>query len=321
MYSKLRIFSGNANKELAYRVSEYADIPLSKSELFKFSNDNSFVRIQENVRGYDVFIIQPTCRPVNDNLMEVLIMIDALRRASAARITAVIPYFAYARSDKKDQPRIPITAKLVANLLTTAGADRIITFDLHAQQVQGFFDIPVDHLSMLPIFLKYFKSLDLKNVVIVSPDTGGTDRARWFARHLDANIAIGDKRRTGNKGNIEILQIVGNVTGKTAIIVDDIVDSAKSTVKIAKTLADHKADKIYCACTHPVLSGNSVARIDASPMHECVVTDSIPLNSKAKKSKKIKQLSIGSLLARAIKKIHNEESVSVLFKIRNEEHK
>jgi len=248
-------------------------------------------------------------------------MIDALRRASAARITAVIPYFAYARSDKKDQPRIPITAKLVANLLTTAGADRIITFDLHAQQVQGFFDIPVDHLSMLPIFLKYFKSLDLKNVVIVSPDTGGTDRARWFARHLDANIAIGDKRRTGNKGNIEILQIVGNVTGKTAIIVDDIVDSAKSTVKIAKTLADHKADKIYCACTHPVLSGNSVARIDASPMHECVVTDSIPLNSKAKKSKKIKQLSIGSLLARAIKKIHNEESVSVLFKIRNEEHK
>jgi len=319
MYSKLRIFTGNANQELAYRVSEYADLPLSKRELFKFSNDNSFVKILENVRGYDVFIIQPTCKPVNDNLMELLIMIDALRRASASRITAVIPYFAYARSDKKDQPRVPITAKLVANLLSTAGADRVITFDLHAQQVQGFFDIPVDHLSMLPLFLKYFQSINLKNVVVVSPDTGGTDRARWFAQQLDASIAIGDKRRVGNEGNVEILRIVGDVEGKTTIIVDDIIDSAKSTVKMAKALKKHNAERIYCACTHPVLSGNSVERINKSPIHECVVTDSIPLNSEAKQSEKIKQLSIASLLAQAIKRIHNEESVSVLFKIGNEE--
>jgi len=319
MYSKLKILTGNANTELAYAVSEYADLPLSKRELFKFSNDNSFVKIMENVRGFDVFVIQPTCKPVNDNLMELLIMIDALRRASAARITAVIPYFAYARSDKKDQPRVPITAKLVANLLTTAGANRIITFDLHAQQVQGFFDIPVDHLSMLPIFLKYFKSLNLKNVVIVSPDTGGTDRARWFAQQLDANIAIGDKRRIGNDGKVEILRIVGDVEKKIAIIVDDIIDSAKSTVKMARALQDNNAAKIFCACTHPVLSGKAVDRINNSPIDECVVTDSIPLNEAAKKSKKIKQLSIASLLAQAIKRIHNEETVSVLFKIRNED--
>jgi ribose-phosphate pyrophosphokinase len=315
MYSKLRIFTGNANRPLAQKVAEHAGIPLSRADVFKFSNDNTFVKIDDNVRGADVFIVQPTCMPVNDNLMELLIMIDALHRASAARITAAIPYFAYARSDKKDQPRVPITAKLVANLITTAGADRIIAFDLHAEQIQGFFDIPVDHLSMLPIFLGYFKPLNLKDVVVVSPDTGGTHRARSLAKGLNASIAIGDKRRVGNKGGLELLNIVGEVKDKTTIIVDDIIDSGNSVVKIAEALTKKGAAKIYCACTHPVLSGDAVERIEHSPLAECAVTDSIPLGEKKNRSTKIKQLSISSLLAQAIIRIHNEESISVLFKI------
>ncbi len=218
MESKLHIFTGNANRSLANQVAEYTGIPLSGSEVYKFSNDNSFVKIIDNVRGADVFIIQPTCKPVNDNLMELLIMIDALRRASAIRINAVIPYFAYARSDKKDQPRVPITAKLVANLLTTAGASRVVTFDLHAPQIQGFFDIPVDHLSTLPIFLKYYKQLDLENIVIVAPDTGGTERARLFAKSLKADIAVGDKRRSINKGNVELLNIIGRFKEKQLLL-------------------------------------------------------------------------------------------------------
>lgn len=318
MDSKLHIFSGNANEKLANRVAEFAGIPLGCSDIIKFSNDNSFVKINDNVRGADVFVIQPTCKPVNDNLMELLIMIDAFSRSSARRITAVMPYFAYARSDKKDQPRIAIAAKLVANLLTTAGADRIVTFDLHAQQIQGFFDIPVDHLSMLPIFLNYFEPKHLNNVVVVSTDTGGTPRARWFAKALKSNIAIGDKRRTGNDGKTELLHIVGEVKGKTAIIVDDIVDSAGSIVNMANALSKKGAAEIYCACTHPVLSGSAVEKIEKSAISECVVTDSIPLDEKGKKSSKIKQLSIGQLLAKAITRIHNERSLNVLFNIGNE---
>lgn len=315
LYKKIRIFTGNANRELAEAVAIHAGIPLSRAEVFKFSNDNTFVKIDDNVRGADVFIIQPTCMPVNDNLMELLIMIDALHRASAGRITPVIPYFGYARSDKKDQPRVPITAKLVANLLTTAGADRIITFDLHAEQIQGFFDIPVDHLSMLPIFLGYFNKLKLKDVVVVAPDTGATARARRLAKGLRATIAIGDKRRVGNEGSVELLNIIGDVREKTAIIVDDIIDTGGSVIRMAEKLRAEKAKRIYCACTHPVLSGDAVERIEASPMLECVVTDSIPLGEKKKRSTKIKQLSIGSLLAEAILRVHNEESVSALFNI------
>lgn len=315
LYKKIRIFTGNANRELAQKVAIHAGIPLSRAEVFKFSNDNTFVKINDNVRGSDVFIIQPTCMPVNDNLMELLIMIDALHRASAGRITAVIPYFAYARSDKKDQPRVPITAKLIANLLTTAGADRVITFDLHAEQIQGFFDIPVDHLSMLPIFLAYFNQLNLKDVVVVAPDTGATARARRLAKGLNTTIAIGDKRRIGNFGSTELLNIIGEVREKTAIIVDDIIDTGGSVVRMAEKLQAEKAKKIYCACTHAVLSGDATERIEKSPITECVVTDSIPLGEKKSRSTKIRQLSISSLLAEAILRVHNEESVSVLFNI------
>jgi ribose-phosphate pyrophosphokinase len=318
LYKKIRIFTGNANRELAQAVAVHAGIPLSRADVFKFPNDNTFVKINDNVRGADVFIIQPTCIPVNDNLMELLIMIDALHRASAGRITAVIPYFGYARSDKKDQPRVPITAKLVANLLTTAGADRIITFDLHAEQIQGFFDIPVDHLSMLPIFLGYFNQLDLQDVVVVAPDTGATARARRLAKGLKglkATIAIGDKRRVGNKGGTELLNIIGEVHGRVTIIVDDIIDTGGSVIRMAEKLQSEEAKKIYCACTHPVLSGDAVERIERSPIVECAVTDSIPLDEKKKQSTKIKQLSIGPLLAEAILRVHNEESVSALFNI------
>ena len=318
MRSKIHIFTGNANPELAQKVAEHAGLPLSRAEVFKFSNDNTFVKILDNVRGTDVFIIQPTFMPVNDNLMELLIMIDALHRASAGMITAVIPYYGYARSDKKDQPRVPITAKLVANLLTVAGADRVVTFDLHAEQIQGFFDIPVDHLSMLPIFLSYFQPLNLKDCVVVAPDTGGTQRARMLGKGLNVNIAIGDKRRIGNKGNLELLNVVGEVENKNTIIIDDIIDSGNSVIKMADALKNEGAKKIYCACTHAVLSGNAVERIDKSNIYELVVTDSIPLGEKKNKSSKIKQLSIASLLAQAILRIHNEESVSVLFKIENE---
>jgi len=318
MKSKIHIFTGNANPVLAQSVAETAGLPLSRAEVFKFSNDNTFVKILDNVRGTDVFIVQPTCMPVNDNLMELLIMIDALHRASAGRITAVIPYYAYARSDKKDQPRIPITAKLIANLLTVAGANRVVTFDLHAEQIQGFFDIPVDHLSMLPIFLSYFKSLNLKNCVVVAPDTGGTQRARMLGKGLNTNIAIGDKRRIGNRGKLELLNIVGEVEDKNTIIIDDIIDSGNSVIKMADALKREGAKKVYCACTHAVLSGNAVDRIEKSSIHELVVTDSITLNEEKKKSSKIKQLSIAPLLAQAILRIHNEESVSVLFKIEDE---
>ncbi|RLC48392.1 MAG: ribose-phosphate diphosphokinase [Candidatus Cloacimonadota bacterium] len=313
MFSKLRLFSGNSNPILAQKVAQESGIPLSNADIFKFSNDDTFVRIKDNVRGSDVFVIQSTCAPVNDNLMELLIIIDALRRASAERITAVIPYYGYARSDKKDQPRVPITAKLVANLLTTAGADRIVNLDLHAGQIQGFFDIPVDHLTALPILLDYYSKMKWKNLVIVSPDSGGVKRARKFATNLKADLAVGDKRRTDNSGNSSIINIIGNVKGCDTILVDDIVDTATSITNIAYKLKELGANKIYATCTHAVLSDNAVKKIQESPITEFVVTDSIPLTKEKKMCKKFKQLTIANLLAKAIKKIHLEESISMLF--------
>lgn len=315
MYSKLKLITGRANRPLAEEVSRYAGIPLGDIELFKFSNDEAFVKINDNVRGADVFVIQPTCYPVNDNLMDLLIIIDALRRASAQRINCVIPYYGYARSDKKDQPRVPITAKLVADLITIAGADRVITVDLHADQIQGFFNIPVDHLYSIPIFERYFKSI-LKNadLVVVSPDSGGANRARSLAKRLNCSLAIGDKRRSGNDDQIELLNIIGDVKDKVAILFDDIIDTGGSLIKISKVLAEQGAQKIYAACVHGVLSGNAVANIEDSPIEKLFITNTIPLSPVKKKCKKIVQLSIAEMLAIAIKKIHIEESISILFR-------
>ncbi len=315
MYSKLKLITGNANRPLAEEVSRYAGIPLGDIELFKFSNDEAFVKINDNVRGADVFVIQPTCYPVNDNLMDLLILIDALRRASAQRINCVIPYFGYARSDKKDQPRVPITAKLVADLITVAGADRVITVDLHADQIQGFFNIPVDHLYSIPIFERYFKNiLKSSELVVVSPDSGGANRARSLAKRLNCGLAIGDKRRSGNNDQTELLNIIGDVKDKVAILFDDIIDTGGSLIKIAKVLEEQGAQRIFAACVHGVLSGNAVANIENSPIEKLFVTNSIPLREEKKKSKKIVQLSIAEMLSMAIKKIHIEESISILFR-------
>jgi len=315
MFSRLKIFTGNSNIELAQEVSKLSGIPLGNAEVFKFSNDNTFVKVNENVRGADTFIIQPTCYPVNDSIMELLIMIDALKRASAQRINCVIPIFGYARSDKKDQPRVPITAKLIADLLTTAGAHRVVTMDLHSDQIQGFFDIPVDHLYSMPIFVRYFKAnLDISNAVVVSPDTGGTARARALATRLDLGLAIGDKRRIGNADKAEILNIIGDIKGKTAILFDDIIDTGGSLCKMSQALLNEGAKKVYAACAHGILSGNAIKNLEESPIEKLFITNSAPLSKEKAKCKKIVQLSIAELLANAIKKIHIEESLSILFR-------
>ena len=314
MYAKLKLITGNANRPLAEEVARYAGIPLADIDLFKFSNDESFVKINDNVRGADVFVIQPTCRPVNDNLMDLLIIIDALKRASAQRINCVIPYYAYARSDKKDQPRVPITAKLVADLITVAGADRVITVDLHADQIQGFFNIPVDHLFSIPSFARYFQSMKMDNVVVVSPDSGGAIRARALAKRLDCGLAIGDKRRSGNNDQTELLNIIGDVAGKTAILFDDIIDTGGSLIKVAHALHKQGTQRIFAACTHGVLSGSAVENLEASPIEKLFVTNTIPLVEGKANCQKIVQLSIAEMLAVAIKKIHIEESLSVLFR-------
>ncbi len=315
MYSKLKLITGNANRPLAEEVSRYAGIPLGDIELFKFSNDEAFVKINDNVRGSDVFVIQPTCYPVNDNLIDLLIIIDALRRASAQRINCVIPYYGYARSDKKDQPRVPITAKLVADLITVAGADRVITVDLHADQIQGFFNIPVDHLYSIPIFERHFKKI-LKNedLVVVSPDSGGANRARSLAKRLNCGLAIGDKRRSGNTGQTDLYNIIGEVKGKTAILFDDIIDTGGSLIKVSRVLADEGVTKIYAACVHGVLSGKAVENIETSPLEKLFITNTIPLSPSKHQCTKIVQLSIAEMLAIAIKKIHIEESISILFR-------
>ena len=307
----MNIIAGNANPKLAQEICRYLKIPLSDALVTTFSEGEIRVKIDENVRGRDVFIIQPTCSPVNDNLMELLILIDALKRASAKRITAVLPYFGYARQDRKDQPRVPITAKLVANLITKAGADRILTVDLHAGQIQGFFDIPMDHLYAVNIFVNHIKKIKLKDIVIVSPDVGGIKMARAYAKKFEAPLAIVDKRRISGE-ETEAMNILGDIKGKNLIIIDDLVATASSLVEAAAALKKQGGKEIYAAITHPVLSGSAIKRINDSVIKKLFVTNTIPVEN-GKKHKKIEVLSIAPLLAEAIKRIHDEESVSCLF--------
>ncbi len=309
---KLAIFSGNANLDLARDICKNLSVKLQDAFVGRFSEGEIRVKINENVRGKDVFIIQPTCPPCNDNLMELLIMIDALRRASAQRITAVIPYFGYARQDRKDQPRVPITAKLVANLLTTAGSDRVLTMDLHAGQIQGFFDIPVDHLFSVGVFVDYFSKMNIKDLITVSPDVGSIKMARAYAKRVSAGLAIIDKRRVSPE-KAEAMHIMGEVEDKNVIIVDDMIATGSSLIEAVEALKKAGAKRIYAAITHGVLSGPAIERIEqCKGLEKLLITDSIPLSAD-KKNEKIEVLSVADLLAEAIKRIHNEESVSCLF--------
>jgi len=309
--NKLKIFSGNAHPELAAEIAEYLGVRVGAASVKKFSDGEVNVAIDESVRGADVYVVQPTSSPVNDNLMELLIMVDALRRASARRINVVIPYYGYARQDRKAKARDPITAKLVANLIVASGAHRVVSVDLHAGQIQGFFDIPVDHLLGVPILAEYFLNKHIDNFVVVSPDLGGVTRARAFADRLHAPLAIIDKRRP--KPNVaEIMHIIGDVEGKPVIMIDDIIDTAGTITLGAQALLDNGATEVYACCTHPVLSGPAIERLAQSPIKEVVVTNTIPL-AKEKKLDKLKVLSIAPLLGEAIIRIHEDLSVSKLF--------
>ena len=309
---KLAIFSGNAHPELSKNICKYLKVKLSDATVEKFSEGEIRVKINENIRGKDVFIIQPTCPPPNDNLMELLIMIDALKRASANRITAVIPYFGYARQDRKDQPRVPITAKLVANLLTVAGSDRILTMDLHAGQIQGFFDIPLDHLFAAGVFTEYLLTLKLNDLVVVSPDVGGIKMARAYAKRLSAGLAIIDKRRLSPE-KAEAMHILGEVKDKNCIIIDDLIATGGSLIEAVEALKKAGSKSIRAAITHGVLSGPAISLVDkCKDLEELVISDSIPLTNH-KKHPRIKVLSVANLLGEAIKRIHHEESVSSLF--------
>lgn len=309
---RLKLFSGNANPCLAQEIARALGTELGEVMVRQFSDGEIYLQIKENVRGTDVFIIQPTCTPVDRNLMELLLMMDALKRASAERITAVLPYYGYARQDRKDKPRVPISARLVAALLETAGADRILALDLHAAQIQGFFDIPVDHLFATPVLIEYFKPLNIPELTVVSPDAGGVERARAFAKRLNAPLAIIDKRR--EEANVaEVMNVIGDVEGRNCLIVDDLIDTAGTLVKGAEALMAKGAGSVSACATHAVLSGPAVQRIHASCLKEVVFTNSIPLSDEAKKSDRIKSLSVATLLAEAIRSIHEETSVSVLF--------
>ena len=309
---ELKVFTGNAHPALAKSVCDYLGVPVGKSEVFEFSNENIFVRILENVRQRDVFVIQPICSPVNKSLVELLIMIDAFRRASAGRITAVVPYYGYGRTDKKDQPRVPITARLIADLMSTAGANRLLTVDLHAPQIQGFFTIPVDELTALSMLSQYFARKALHNLVVVAVDIGISKRARDVAANLGASLAIIEKRRLGNNDASEALNVIGEVEGMSALTVDDEIDTASSLVSVVNTLIERGATEIYSCCTHPVFSGQAVQRIASSPLKEVVVTDTIPITDN-RKLDKITVLSIASLLGEAIHRIHTGLSVGAMF--------
>jgi len=309
---ELKVFSGNAHPSLAQSICDYLQIPLGKVDTFEFSNENIFVRILENVRERDVFIVQPICSPVNKSLVELLIMLDAFRRSSAGRITAVVPYYGYGRTDKKDQPRVPITARLIADLIATAGANRLLTIDLHTPQIQGFFTIPVDELTALSILDQYFQGKNLDNVTIVATDIGISKRARDFAAKLNAPLAIMEKRRVGNADATETLNIIGDVQGRRALTVDDEIDTAGSLVNTVNTLLEHGATEVHACCTHPVFSDPAIQRIASSPVKEVVVTDTIPVTGN-RKLDKITVLPIASLLGEAIRRIHTGSSVGAMF--------
>jgi ribose-phosphate pyrophosphokinase len=308
---ELKVFSGKANLPLAQEICNHLKIPLGKINLTKFSDGELYCQILENVRGKDVFIIQPTCSPVNNNLMELLIMIDAFKRSSATRITSVIPYYGYARQDRKDKPRVPITSKLVADLLTAAGTDRILTMDLHAGQIQGFFDVPVDHLYAAPVLIRHLKKLRIPDLTLVSPDPGGVERARAFAKRLDAGLAIMDKRRTA-PNEAEILHVIGHVSGRNVVICDDMIDTAGTLVNTAIALKKKRAKKIIACATHGILSGPALDRLRDAPIEKIIITNTVTLNA-SKLLPNMTVLSVAGLLGAAIQSIHEETSVSDLF--------
>lgn len=310
----LKVFSGRAHPTLAAEICGFLGVEPGRASLYNFSDGELYTQIDENVRGADVFIIQPTCPPANDTLMELLIMLDAFKRSSASRVTAVIPYYGYARQDRKDKPRVPITAKLVADLLQSAGADRVLTIDLHASQIQGFFDIPVDHLFAAPVIIRHLNAMELDNLTIVSPDAGGVERARAYAKRLQASLAIIDKRRIA-ANQTAVMNIIGDVRGRNVFIVDDIVDTAGTLIHTVEALHKQGAKSISTACTHAVLSGPAIERINTSELQHVVVTNTIPTADKEAECPRLKTLSIAELLSEAIKRIHDETSVSVLFEM------
>ena len=313
MYGDLSLFTGSAHPALARAVCQYLGVDLGKAEVFQFSNENIFVKINQNVREQDVFVIQPTYPDVNRSVMELLIMLDALKRASASRVTAVIPYFAYGRSDKKDQPRVPITARLIADMIQIAGADRVLTLDLHAGQVQGFFKIPVDELTAVYLLSEYFRQLDLLEPVVVSADIGFAKKARNFAELVRAPLAIVEKRRSNNTGTAETLQLIGDVRGKSAIIVDDEIDTASSIVGAVELLEEQGAKRIYTSCVHPILSGPAVERLHGSSIIELVTTDTVKLSEEKRSLPNLRQLTVAMLIGEAISRIHTGTSVGALF--------
>ncbi|MBI4653970.1 MAG: ribose-phosphate pyrophosphokinase [Nitrospirae bacterium] len=308
----IKLFSGNANKALAKEIADYMGIPLGDATVSTFADGEIMVQVNENVRGTDVFLVQPTCNPVNHNIMELFLLLDALKRASARRITAVIPYYGYARQDRKVLPRVPISAKLVADLITVAGANRVLTIDLHVGQIQGFFDIPVDHLYATPVFIEYMREKYSDKAVIVSPDAGGVERARAFAKRLNASLAIIDKRREGAAVS-QVMNVIGDVKGKNAILLDDMIDTAGTITQAVSAIKEKGARRIIAACTHAVLSGPAIERINKSDIEDVIVTNTIPVEDKQKKCKKLTVLSVSPLLGEAIKRIHEESSVSSLF--------
>jgi ribose-phosphate pyrophosphokinase len=312
LFEDLKIFTGNAHPALAADVCSYLGISLGKLDAYKFVNDNTFVQIQENVRERDVFLVQPIAVPVNDNLMELLIMIDAAKRASSGRVTVVVPFYAYGRSDKKDQPRVPITARLIANLFEVSGADRVLTVDLHAGQIQGFFNIPLDELSAVGMLAKHFKERNVPNLVVAATDVGGGKHARNTARFLDAPIAIAEKMRIGNEDRVEAINLIGDVQGKNVLIVDDEIGTGGTVVATANTLVDHGAKDIYCYATHAIYAGSATQVLEQSPIKEIVVTDTLPLSEEARGTK-TKTVSVASLLGEAIHRIHSGLSVGAMF--------